>query len=480
MKYRHSHAINIIEHTSKYLALLIFPAIRALFIGNIGLYAWLQGAWFDILTVMLIILLGFWAWYKYIYKLTDDGIYIKQGIILPKYRYIPYHKLSVVSVERPYYLIPFKAVRINADTDGGFPTTPDFAITVYKSQVDEIIKRTNAPFVNYAEMKRVYLPKNFYIAVLSFVASNSLTGVIFTSAFISGTGKVLGGEFESSVMQQLTSAASVIAVGVPPIAAVLGFIILIGWAVSFLSNLIRHLRFSATRQGRSIFIQSGLVTRREYYITTSRINLIELRQTLITKIFGFYTAFIHSNGYGKRKDELSVLMPSGEAYDLAQNMKLLLPEIPICKTNLKPRLKYLSRFLIPPIWCVIIASLLWIAGYYFFPSFSDIIFYIGFMTELPCLWYLAVKIISYFHTGVGESEAAYTLCYTYGYRIKTVAVPKKRIVKLTIRRSLFQIMSGCCDLVILTFSEGKKRHVVPNLNFDEAKKVMGATKYYRK
>ncbi|MEG0691517.1 MAG: PH domain-containing protein [Oscillospiraceae bacterium] len=480
MRYQHSHAINIIEHTSKYLALLVFPAIRALFIGNIGLYAWLQGAWFDILTVMIIILLGFWAWYKYVYKLTDEGIYIKQGIILPKYRYIPYQKLSVVYVERPFYLIPFKAVRINADTDGGYPTTPDFAITVYKRQVEGIVKLVNAPFINQAEIKRVYLPKNFYIAVLSFVASNSLTGVIFASTFISGTGKVLGSEFENQVVEQITSVASFIAVGVPPIAAILGFTILGGWAVSFISNLIRHLRFCATRQSSNLFIQSGLFTRREYYIAVNRINLIELRQTLLTKLFGFYTAFIHSNGYGKRKDELSVLMPSGEGSEIVQNMKLLLPEIPISKPKLKSRLKFLSRFLIPPVWCVIIASVLWLVEYLLFPDFSDIILYIGIMTELPCLWYLCVKIISYFHTGVGVSETAYTLCYTYGYRIKTVAVPKNRIVKLTIRRSMFQIMSGCCDLVILTYSEGKKRHVVPNLDFEEAQRVMGATKYYSK
>lgn len=479
MKYKHSHAINIIEHTTKYLILLIFPAIRALFIGNIGFYAWLKGTWFDITIVLVIILLGFWAWYKYVYKLTEEGIYIKQGVILPKYRYIPYDKLSVISIERPYYLIPFKAVRLNADTDGGFFAIPDFSITIYKSQVDNIVKKANAPFINYAEVKRVYLPKNFYIAVLSFVASNSLTGVIFASTFISGTGKILGNEFQERVVVGITSVASFIAVGVPPIAAVIGFVILGGWAVSFTVNLIRHLKFRATRQSGNLFIQSGLVTRREYYITVDRINLIELRQTLTTKLMGLYVAFIHSNGYGKRKDELSVLMPSGEDYDIAQNMKLLLPEIPICKPIIKPKPKYLSRFLIPPIWSVIIATSLLLIGYNYFVDFQKIILYIGLMAEIPCLWYLFVKIVSYFHTGIGVSETAYTLCYTYGYRIKTVAVPKKRIVKLRIRRSMFQLMSGCCDLIIFTFSEGKKRHVVPNLDFDEAKKIMSASKFYK-
>lgn len=478
-KYRHSHPINIVEHTTKFLILLLLPLLRTLILGREGFAAWLDGAWFDLTVIGLILLLGFWQWYRYVYRLDPDGISIRRGIFFPKRRFIQYTRLSVVAVEHPYYLIPFFAVRVSADTDGGAPTTPDFQVTIFKSQVEDFLRRVDSPFINRSELKKVYRPKNFYIAVLSFINSNSLTGVIFAATFISGAGKVVGGEFESQVMQQLTSFATVIAAGLPPIAAIVGFVVLGGWLISFLLTLIRHLKFSAARQSGGLTIKSGLITKREYHIAVKRINLIELRQSFITKLFGFYTGFIHSNGYGKRKDELSVLMPAGDGHAIASNLDMLLPEIPLCKTTLRPRLKFLSRFMIPPLSWIGGVSAGWILLNLLFPSFSDVILYIGIMAEIPCFWYLCVKIASFFHTGVGESESAYTFCYTYGYRIKTVAVPKKRIVKLTLRRSLFQVMSGCCDLVILTFSEGKKRHVVPNVPFHEAKKMMAAEEYYR-
>lgn len=474
MKFKRSHAINILEHTSKFLVLLVFPIIRALFITNIGFYAWLEGAWFDIFIIMIIVALGFLAWYRYLYCLTDDGIYIKKGIIIVKNRYIPYGKLSVLSIEKPFYLIPLHAVRIHADTDGGLPTTPDFAITIYRSELEGFRQKVTAPIINDGEIKRVYLPKNFYIAILSFIVSNTLTGVLFVSTFISGIGNVLGNEVEEQMKGQLTVIAQKYAFGIPPMAAILAIVILGGWAVSFILNLIRHLRFSVTRQSGSLYIKSGLVTRREYLLTVKRINLIELRQTFFTKLFGFYSAFIHCNGYGKRKDELSILMPAGERYDLQQNVKMLLPEIPICKPTIRPRKKYLSRFLVPPISWVLSVLAGWLLLFYFCPQFSEIVFFIGIMAEIPCVWYLLVKILSYFHTGVGFSEDVYTFNYTYGYRIKTIAVPKERIIRLTVRRSFFQLMSGCCDLVILTYSEGRKRHVVPNLNYEEAKKMMNA------
>lgn len=477
-KYIHSHPINIIEHSTKYLILLIFPLLRAFFFDNMGFYEWLRGAWFDMLIILLILLLGFWAWYKYVYYLGKRGIYIVKGIILPKRRFISYKKLSVIAVEHPYYFRPLGAVRVSADTDGGSPTTPDFSVTMRQHELEPFLEKAKAPFVNYNELKKVYLPKSIYIALLSFVTSNTITGVLFTSTLISGSGKVLGSEFERLLMERINDVVRILAVGLPPFAGMIAFIILGGWGVSFILNLLRHLRFSVTRQSNTLDIKTGIVSLREYIITVSRINLVELRQSLLTKLFGYFVVFIHSNGYGKRKDELSILMPSGGKKEIRQNIELLLPEINLSKKAIKPKLKYLSRFLIPPLsWIGGIAAGCFILLHYFY-RFRDIIVFLGIMALIPAFWYLLVKIVSFCHSGVGKNDNSYTFYYTYVYRIKTVVVPKERIVKLTIRRSLFQVMAGCCDVVILTFSEGRKRHVVPNLNFQQAIEMFEMTDCY--
>ena len=118
-------------------------------------------------------------------------------------------------------------------------------------------------------------------------------------------------------------------------------------------------------------------------------------------------------------------------------------------------------------------------AYYEFRSLlGDLVLYLGIMAEIPAVWYLLVKILSFFHTGIGTGGDTYTFRYTYGYRINTVAVPRKRIIKLKIRRSLFQVMSGCCDVIVYTFSEGRQRHVIPNLNYEEVKRIMVAEDFY--
>lgn len=471
MKYNRSHFINVFESTSKYLVLLVFPVFRALFFSKFDLYIWIQGAWFDIIIIMAIIGLGLISWYKYSYCLAEHGIHIRKGIMFVKHRFIAYNDLSIVSIEKPFYLIPFRAVRIKADTDGGGNKKADFAITIYSGNVDEIRIKVTSPFINRQDIKRVYLPKNLYIAILSFVVSNSITGVLFMSTLISGMGKVLGKEVEVQFMDRLTRITEILAFGVPPAAAIIAITILGGWGVSFFLNLIRHLRFSVTRQSNNLKIQTGLVTYREYLISKSRINLIELRQTLITKLCGLYIALIHCNGYGKNKDELSVLMPACVKSDLEKNMHLLLPEIPFCKRTIKPKLRYLSRFLFPPLTWIFSLLAAWLIARLVFPNFSELSLFVLIMSEILCVWFLFVKILSYFHTGVGFKNNVYTFSLTYGYRFKTIAIPSQRIVKLTLRQSLFQLTSGCCDIVVLSYSEGKKRHVVPNVNFADAKEM---------
>lgn len=474
MKFKHSHPINIIEYTSRFLVLLVFPIIRALFLTKMDFYTWLQGAWFDLLVLLTIISLGVIAWWRYTYHLDDDGIHIKKGILLVKRRFIPYKKLSVVSVENPFYFIPIHAVRVTADTNGGLPTVPDFKITILKSELGNIISHVTQPFKNGSQLKRVYYPKNRYITLLSFLVSNSLTGVLFVSTFISGLGKVLGKEFENQVVVRLTSIAKFLAFGVPPIAATIGLAILGGWGVSFIVNLIRHLKFSVVRQGTSLDIKSGLVTKRRYLISVKRINLIELRQSLFTKTIGIYTALIHSNGYGKKRDELSILMPAGRRADISQNFCLLLPEIPINKPTLKPDKKRIVRFVWPSILLSIIISVAWIFAYNSFPKYNSVILFIGLMAQLPCLWFVVVRFFAFGHTGIGLANEVYTFTYTKAFRFKTISVPRNRVVKVKIRQSPFQIKNKSCDVLIYTFSEGKKLHLLQSLRLSDVIEILGS------
>lgn len=483
MKYNRSHPINILEKTSKFFILLILPVLRAIIsgvkaiiAGDISLvqwfYDWASGSWFDILTIFLIFFLGFSSWFRYVYRLDDDGILIRQGLFFSRYRFISYQKISVITIENIYYLRPFKASKLSADTDGGGVRNSDFEITMHRKKVDELINLTKNAIVRKNTLKKVYLPKNFHIAVLSFLSSNSLTGVLFVYAFVTGASKIFGQEVEDMFVEQITMYASFFASDrMSLMSAMLTFIIIFGWLISFSKNLIRHLKFTAIRQGGLISIESGVVTKYKYYIATKRINLVELKQNVITKIFGLYTTLIHSNGYGKKKDELSILMPAGSNRDITENLGLLVPEIPFSPKIIKPKLKYIKRILLMPTFLIFATIFLTREFLKYYTNFSNFITYVGAMITLGFICFFIVRVISFFHSGIGVDNKSFTLYYTKGVQILTVAVPKKRIVKTQIKRTFFQLMAGSCDIVFYTSSEGTVRHKVANMNFNEAKHI---------
>ena len=76
-EYAHAHPIDILLSVSRFLGLLIFPVLRAiyslLFTTNL-LIDWLRGAWFDLLIILLIIGLGFIRWQRRGYRLEESGI----------------------------------------------------------------------------------------------------------------------------------------------------------------------------------------------------------------------------------------------------------------------------------------------------------------------------------------------------------------------------------------------------------------------
>ena len=285
---------------------------------------------------------------------------------------------------------------------------------------------------------------------------------------------MLGKEFEDRVIQGITGVAKQLAVGVPPIAALIGILLAGGWFIAFVLNLIRYYNFYVARQNKKISIRSGLFHKKRYSLDVDRLNLIESKQTLTTKWVGANSIFAHCSGYGKAKNELAVLLPAVSKKRLNKSVSEIVPEYQFSKRQINPHIEMLSRFLVPPITILLVLlALIWV-GCSFLPSFQGVILFFGLMLEVLPLWWLAVKITSYYHTGVGVDpiHQTYTLRFTYAYGFYSVVVPKKSIVSVVLRQSMFQRLSRCCDLIVYTYSEGKKRHVVPNLPIKEAHTLM--------
>lgn len=476
MKRQRMHPVSIFENMSNFFWLLVFPVVRGLFTAlRGGFWKWLSGAWFDLIIVGVIVFLAVMSWLFTTYQLLPNGIAFRRWFPFFQEQFLPYDKLTCSSAIQPVYYRPIGVAQLMLDTDAGSRRRHDFSLTLSWKRAEEIQEHLTNRLLDERQTRRAYRSGSFYVALLAFMSSNTMTGVVFFAALITQSGNLLGREFEERVIQGITDVAKQLAVGIPPVATLIGIVLVGGWVVSFVLNVIRNYNFYAARQGAQITVRSGLLRRKHSMLSVARINVLESRQSLLTKWFGVHSVFAHCSGYGKAKNELAVLIPAVSRGKLRKSSGLIVPEFGFSKRRLRPERKTLSRFLFPPVMIMIgIAAAMYI-GWRFLPSFWDTILFLGLMLEVVPLWWLGVKITSYFHTGIGYDKETncYTLSYTYAYGFHSVAVPRNKVVRVMVRQSFFQRISHCCDVILNSYSEGGQRHVVPNLPYDAVHDWLG-------
>ncbi len=470
---RHFHPIYIVESMKRFVLLLLLPLIRGLLSLRGSVLAWLSGVWFDIIVLALILILGLTVWACCSYRILPDGVQISTGVLRKENRMFPYEKLSSLSYEKPFYLIPLRAVRVYLDTDAGYSSALDASMTIPKEAAEQLFNTAIRWLSATQAVKRVYQPKFHSIAILSFLTSSTLTGAIYFWTFFSQSGKIFGSDFQDFIYTGLTDMVNLLAFGLPPAAAILAYVILGCWLLAFLMGLIRYRGFTALRKGNTVQINTGVLVWRRYLLQVDRIHLVEIRQSLITKLLGLYSVFVRCTGYGKRRNEAAVLMPAANRQEARRTLGLVLPEITQGESTVRPKPRTLSRFLYIPILIILGIGAAFGLLIHFLHSFRDTLLFVGIMAELPAVWYLLVKITSYFHTGLGFDGKVCTCRCTFGFRIHTYAVPQQKISKLTYRQSIFQRYLGFCDLLIYPYAERSRRIVVPNLSLKEVNELLG-------
>lgn len=463
-RYRLQHPLAIIDAFFQYIILLLLPLLRSITLFTSDVYTWLQGVWLDVLVLLAIILFGTLRWNCIRFQVGTEWIDSRAGILLVRRQRIPYEKISSVIVEHIWYLRPVKAVRVRIETDAGNDATPDLRLLLRERDSAELQQRLSEYLMEDQVMVRRYEPRSLYVGVLSFITSDSLTGVLFAATFISQSGKILGEEAEDRLITSLTRLMQLVASWLPPVAAIIGCTILGGWLIDFISNLIRHLRFRAVRRGGELFVRCGAVTVREYTLAADRVNFLQLRQSFLTRLIGYYAGLINCTGYGKVKNELSVLLPAVGEDDLRRSLNLILPELRPAKNTWHPPLRTLWRIIWPPLLLCTAVAIAWRTALRWLPSLRELVLFLGIMLMLPSVWWLLVKILSFFHTGIGIRQDTFTFRGIAGYRLFTIVCRSDKIVKVQVTRSIFQRQSKCGDVRVWFRSEKKRNLLIPNLS----------------
>ncbi|MFA9380179.1 MAG: PH domain-containing protein, partial [Acetanaerobacterium sp.] len=307
-----SHPIAIVGYLSRALYLLVIPVARGLFLAlRAGtLLAWAYGAWFDILVLLLIVGIAAIRWRLVLYRFDQTGLQLKKGLFYRREIFIPMCNIATMSVEYRMLLRPLRAVVLRADTAGGSTRQYDFELTVRRAEAEAALGARAQQAARSRGTKKVFFPHSLHIAALAAFLSNSFAGVLFAVTFVSRAGDVLGEKLQGRALSLLAEFSAAVSLGMPPLAAMLALVVLVGWFIGFVRNLLRLIRFRISRTGGLLVIDVGLLTRRRYSVAADKVFYLDIRQSLMTRLLRIYLVFIRCTGYGKGKNEAAVLIPS--------------------------------------------------------------------------------------------------------------------------------------------------------------------------
>lgn len=470
-QWHHSHPFTVLYNLKSFWAFLLVPLIRgitALLSGD--LRAWLSGAWIDALVLVVMVALSTMVWRCISYSFQRDCLYLRYGILYSRSLSTPKERVVTLSAVRSFYLRPLSVVLLRADTAAGTKSESDFSLFLSKKEAMKILESDLTRISS--KPVRQYRPHNLYILALSVFSSSSAAGVFFLATLVSQTGSLLGQEFADRVVGTFERLLRILAFGLPPAAAAVAYVLLGGWLVAFLFNFLRHKNFLLRRGEGQIHVTSGIFTIREYAIEPSLVNFLDIRRTVLSCILGFATVSINAIGYAKFKDDVTGVIPAVRNSDMQKTISMFFPEFRPTPRKLHHNPGALFKFIGDPFWpCALIPIVAFFLRYWL-PSWGSFILWVGLMLMAPALWFMIVRLIDYFTSGISREGDTLTLRYSSGYYLHTVVLPISRLSTVKLRQSPIQYFDGKCDLLVYSYSEDRHRHHIRNLDRNKVRELL--------
>lgn len=464
------HPLMILQNLKKYIILLVFPIARVTLRMVTSLNIVLtKGLWIDLTILIFIVLIEITRWLLFRFSFDENSIRFKQGIFFEKKSEFKFLNIACITIETPFFYLPFYARSLLIDTDAGSRKKSDFKIIINKKISEEIknIRDKRAECFKFS-----YKTRGLYIAVLSGITSNSFVGILFISVFISNVGKLLGEQFKQLFYDTFTKVSEILAFGTTPVTAAIVTALIIGWLFTFIRNLINLKSFTVNRDSETLKIKGGVLTKREHSILPCHINYIDIRQTVITKLLRLYLVFISASGYGKNKGGVSPIIPAATKHEAKRNLKVLIPNIDYIEVSIKPKIQSFFRYVSTPVYSLLIlCSSVYLLDNWLL-KWEDIVVFVRIMLIIACSWWLIFRTVCFFTSGIGVGGNSIVICSQKGFVLHKLIIPKNKIAFIEIKRTLFQRFGKTCDVYIYPRNEKKRSFKVKSLNYKKIVEII--------
>ena len=474
MKYKRVHPISIWNYISKFLFLLIFPVVQTLLSQPKG---WILFS--NLIGLLLTLSIAFFQYLSCSYSIGEHEFIYKSGILLQKSRTIPTQSFLSAIVRLTPLLSLVGAAQLYLDTPAGNKKNADIVMVLSKKGL------LNLWDTMTAHRKQIYRASNKRILLMAASWSNPASGLLLAGAVLNRTGKVVGQELTERLYEAVNQSYLLVAFGIPPATALLGYLLASGWAVAFLYQFLRYANFSigtvATADTQPSVIRSenafititrGLFVKNNQLLSRGSICAVSIRQTLVMRVFKLYSVYLHTFGSGKEKGDRSLLFAAIHKQELRQNLAIIfhanLFSTDNSQNKTRPTKSALISFLFAPVFSLIGVLVLTVALYWIYPEFAPLMYF--FLP--PLLWQSAIQFFAWRSSMLLVEK---NRILASGYRrltLYTACIPREQLQRVSVKQNIIQRFSGQCTLRLCTGAEKTGCFTVNHLNKQEVLKLL--------
>lgn len=351
---RRLHPAGILVYALQTLREAAFPLIAVFLVGILGSGldegALARGALFATIGAVVAAVGGYVRWSTTSYRLTEDGIHHRRGVISIKETDVPLSRIQALDVEQGPVQRAFGVQALHVQTGGGGAGGEIVLDAVGPGEVRRLRdvlgeRRPEAALQAPApEVARRLSRSGLVATALTAGQIGVLLPVLAAGGQLLQTVVGERGERGEEAIRLLPDSASEWAVAA---AVLLG----LAWLLSIAGAVVAFAGFTASRAGDRLRIRRGLLARREATIPVERVRAVEVIEGLLRRPFGLAALRIEVIGHAKEPTAAQTLFPLLRRAEVRAFLDELLPELADDLDGLAaPPRRALRRYVLP--WAV--------------------------------------------------------------------------------------------------------------------------------
>ncbi|MGD2152103.1 MAG: PH domain-containing protein [Gemmatimonadales bacterium] len=436
------------------------------------------------------------AYLRFRYRVTDDSLIIKHGVLFRRRRVIPRSRIQNVDLRAGLVQQLFKVTTARIETAGGqateamlhvvsrdegvrlrarlvglvhdVPQTAAAATSgVAPTAPEEPVRATPAA----ASTVHHVTPLQLVIAGATSNRAGFLVGLLFGGDYLFDfmpTDRILArfippqylesGQAVEGLIQTAQSDMQAFLTGLFVLGIIFG---VAGWAVSILASVVRYFDFTLRQHGNELQVGYGLLTRREKGFRRSRVQNVQIEEPILRRWLNLASLRVQTAGYGpglKADERMETLSPIIRAGKLNDYLQTVYPEFEWNGVDWRPSHPRARRRLFFRRAFVVIAATVTLAVL----TTPDAWFLL--FALLPA-WFLAHA--HYRHLGHARA-GSYVLVREGLWNRRTYIVPIRKIQALHLRQTPFQRRLGLGTLNIETAGNPIEWHAPRSIDLGTA------------